>query len=104
MSLLNDVKQLSKQAVKLDRAFEATNPKCTIRLRRMLKRAFSLEKKLIVAVGKLMPQKPEEEVREMAKQWLAWTEERMNRRHGRILQNPVPRTERRLTARGLLSL
>ncbi len=85
--MYNDVKQLTKIAVKIDKKFEATNPLHKKRLARLLKRAFVIEKKLITAMGRVLTLKNKKEVKDAVRNQLAWMEERMTARRGRKIQS-----------------
>jgi hypothetical protein len=83
---MKDVKALSKKAIKLERAFARTNDKHTTKKARLLKQALSVEKKLLVAMRKLMPLTPVDKVKDMIRHQLAWMQERMQARRGRKIQ------------------
>jgi len=95
MKIYKNLRVLYKKAVKLDREYTKTNPKCRIRLNRILKQALSVERKLVSAARALNPIAGTKELRDIIHKWLSWAEMCLNNRIGRIVRNPIPRTTRR---------
>ncbi len=94
-----DIEKLARIACKLDRKYEAEGTKWLTK-RRILKRAVSVQKKMIQEIRKIMPvnSTPEERM-EKLQEILQWMQTRLKKRIGRTPKNPVPRKERRLIAR-----
>ena len=83
---MKDSKAISKIIVKLDATYELMNKARRITRGRMIKRAVSLEKKLVIAVRKWMPLSDEAAIKKMCKNMLAWMESRRTNRIGRVLK------------------
>lgn len=81
-----DIKKLSKIAVSIDVEYENTNPKHKKKLRRLLKRALMIEKRLKIALGQVFPLLNAKEITDSLRNQLAWVSERMQRRHGRRIR------------------
>ena len=86
------IKKLSQLALKLDAEYEEAG---RLRKPRIFKRAVATDKKLKKALSKMFPLKDQGEITELAQHQLAWMQDRLTRRVGRITQNPLSRGIRR---------
>ena len=88
--MFKDIHKLSKIACRIDKDYTAADGK-PIKEARLLKRALSIEKKLLAAVAVLMPVGTSKaDILLMAQRQLSWTQNRINNRVGRIMTGGLP--------------
>jgi len=84
-----EIKKLAKIMVKLTNQTRDCNPKHKMKLARILKRAFNIEKKMLAAIGRQFPLLDKKELDGRCNDVVEWMAERVKSRYGRV-SHPTP--------------